>query len=480
MKFQAPPGVFDIVPEDPKTPWKASPLWEHVETVMKTLSKNYGYREIRTPIFERTELFLRGVGETTDIVSKEMYTFMDKGERSLTLRPEGTASVVRAALENNLIDAKGQKFFYTGPMFRYERMQAGRFRQFHQFGIEAYGNKSPEQDAEIIDLAFSIFKTLGIKNLKVTLSSLGDKPSREKYREALITYLKNHFDKLSEDSKERLEKNPLRVLDSKDPADKAIVQDAPSLLDFLSEECVEHFEKVKQCLEDLDIPYIVDSRLVRGLDYYQKTVFEIISEDLGAHNTLCGGGRYDGLVEELGGPVTPCTGFGIGIERTLQVMLKQEVYKPAANALLMYLIPMGTAAKREAFKIAHHLRSLGISCEIDLDDRKVGKAFSRASDLGAKFVTVLGDNELSTGEIEIKELSTGNKKSLSLKSLSRILLIEKGSVPFLELYETMTRPFDDVREKDFFLSRIDDSIGATQKITEQLKLAVTSLQDHLE
>lgn len=421
MGIQAPPGVFDIVPEDSKNRWKESYLWAHVENVMKEMALLYGFKEIRTPIFEKTELFCRSVGEATDIVSKEMYTFKDRGERDLTLRPEGTAAVLRAVIENKLLDKQSLKLFYIGPMFRYERAQAGRFRQFHQFGIEAFGNGSPEQDAEIIDLAYSLYVKLGVKGLKVKLGSLGNKESRNQYRSALIEFLQNHLTSLSEESRIRFEKNPLRILDSKDEKDQEILKEAPSLLNFLSSECVAHFEGVKNALTSLDIPFEVDDRLVRGLDYYQKTVFEIISSDLGAHNTLCGGGRYDGLLKELGGPDLPCTGFAIGIERTLQVMLKQEVALPPKESPVLYVIPMGEKGRKEAFKLVNSLRRLGLKSEMHFEEGKVGKGFAKASDLGSRYALALGERELETGTLEIKDLISGNKHALPLASLPQFL-----------------------------------------------------------
>lgn len=479
-QYSAPPGVFDILPEDLKDCWKESGRWQYVENAMKKAAEAYGFREIRTPLFERTELFTRSVGETSDIVSKEMYTFLDKGGRSLTLRPEGTAPVVRAAIENRLLEGKSQKFYYFGPMFRYERAQAGRYRQFHQFGVEAYGNGRPEQDAEIIDLAYSIYRTLGIKNLKVSLSSLGDKECRETYKVALLDYLKKHHGDLSEDSRTRFENNPLRVLDSKSPQDRKIVENAPSILNFLNEVDKAHFEKLKSILQSLQIPLELDDKLVRGLDYYQKTVFEIVSEDLGAQNAICGGGRYDGLVRALGGPDVPCTGFAAGLERTLQVMLKQDLPFQRPCPPVLYLIPLGEPALSWSIKTAHELREKGIGCEVDLDERKVGKAFGRASELGAKWAAAIGERELSEQVIELKELATQIKTVIPFKSLIRILQIDHNSKPFLVLYEQMLRPFENDLEKDFFLKRILNNIDVMHNLSEELKKAMTSLKDYIK
>ncbi|MCB1113737.1 MAG: histidine--tRNA ligase [Chlamydiia bacterium] len=425
MTYQAPPGVFDIIPQDLKNPWKNSKAWAHVECIMSELAKVYGYSEIRTPIFEKTDLFKRGVGEETDIVSKEMYTFQDRGDRSLTLRPEGTAPVVRALIENSLLAKRELKVFYLGPMFRYERMQAGRFRQFNQFGIEAFGRAEPEQDAEVIALSYEIFKKLGIKGLKVKLSSLGDLEARRRFKEDLVTFLKQHLEGLSEDSKRRVETNPLRVLDSKDEGDRKILKSAPSLHDHLSPESLAHFEKVQALLKALNIPFEIDDCLVRGLDYYESTVFEIVSEDLGAQNALGGGGRYDGLLEQLGGERLPSIGFALGVERTLQVMLKQGVLDTSPQGLELYLIPMGEEAVKKAFTLIHALREMGIACDLRLAQSKVGKGFSRADELGARYAAALGERELESNTLELKKLSSGEKTEVSFQELSTFLKITK-------------------------------------------------------
>ena len=479
MGFQAPPGVYDIIPGSASEPWKEVSRWQYVEALMREEAEAFGYREIRTPIFERTELFTRSVGTGTAIVSNEMYTFVDKGERSLTLRPEGTASVVRAACENRLLEGKNQKFYYFGPMFRYERMQAGRYRQFYHFGLEAYGNGGAEQDAEIIDFAHTLFWRLGIRNLKIKINSIGDKEARETYKKAFLEYLRGHFDQLSEESRKRFEANPLRVLDSKDPQDKAIVNGAPSILDFLSEECRTHFERLQTLLKEYEIPFEIDPRLVRGLDYYQKTVFEILSEDLGAQNALCGGGRYDGLAKELGGPDVPCSGFALGIERVLQTMLKQETYFPPPKAPLLYFIPIGGEALEWCLSKAHELRRRALSCEVDIDGRKVGKGFARAADMGATWACAVGSSELDSHRLELKELATGTKMAISIESLERILQIEKDTEPFMSLFQRMYGPFKTAEEKAFFLQRIEDRIAVTRDLTDKLKQAMVSLKDYL-
>lgn len=291
-KFQIPKGTFDILPYGAEEAWQLSDLWQYAERVIRQTAAEYGYREIRTPIYEKTELFKRGVGETTDIVMKEMFTFEDRSQRSMSLRPEGTASVARAFVEHNLAQmGSTHKFYYIGPMFRYERPQSGRYRQHHQFGVEAYGVAGPEQDAEVIDLLVQIYKRLGLKNLKVHVNTVGDAESRKEYREALLRYLKPHFENLSADSQVRFEKNPLRILDSKDPKDKEIVRSAPSILNHLTPEAKAHFQRLCHLLDQIGVPYEVDDRIVRGLDYYQKTVFEVLTQDLGAQNTIGAGGR---------------------------------------------------------------------------------------------------------------------------------------------------------------------------------------------
>src|SRR3990167_6362931 len=311
MKIQAPKGTFDILPYGTEAPWLLSALWQHVEKVARDVATQYGYQEIRTPLYESTELFNRGVGETSDIVTKEMFTFQDKGGRSISLRPEGTASVMRSVIENHLFDrGPVHKFFYIGPMFRYERPQSGRYRQHHQFGTEAIGIAAPQQDVETIDLLLEFYRRIGLKSLKVLINTVGDAASRASFRAALLQFLTPHLEELSSDSKLRFEKNPLRILDSKDPKDKEIIASAPSILDHLSPEAKEHFSSVCRSLDTLQIPYEVDPRIVRGLDYYNKTVFEIVSTDLGSQGTVGAGGRYDGLLKTFGGPDLPSIGFG--------------------------------------------------------------------------------------------------------------------------------------------------------------------------
>ncbi len=347
MDYSTPKGTFDILPFEPQEEdkWRESDRWQHLEEVMRKTSNDYGFREIRTPIFEKTELFVRGVGESSDIVTKEMYTFIDRGERSMTLRPEGTASVIRAFVEKKLYAQPGlHKYFYIGPMFRYERPQAGRYRQLHQFGAEAIGICSPEQDVELIDMACEIYRRLGLKNLSVQINSVGDAPSRAAYREALAHFLKPFLPALSADSQVRFTKNILRILDSKDPNDQKILKEAPTLEQYLTPEAKAHFDRVLKLLDALQISYAVNPKLVRGLDYYNETVFEISSEVLGAQNAIGGGGRYDGLTEAIGGPSLPSVGFATGMERILQTMLKQDAPFPSTPHPRVFFIPIGSAA----------------------------------------------------------------------------------------------------------------------------------------
>lgn len=422
MNMSIAPGVFDILPNDPKEAWRCIHLWTFLEAQIRQVAAEYGFQEIRTPIFERTELFQRGVGETTDIVSKEMYTFLDKGNRSMSLRPEGTAAVMRAFIEHQLHQsAPIHKFFYISPMFRYERAQAGRYRQHHQFGVEAIGSPTPEQDVELIDMLHTLYTRLGLKNLQVNVNSIGDSQSRQAFRDALKSYLKEHYERLSADSKTRFETNPLRILDSKDPMDKEITANAPSILDFLNEESRAHFDKVLHLLKLLQIPFKVNPLLVRGLDYYNKTVFEIVAGELGAQNSVAGGGRYDGLIKSLGGPDLPATGFGTGLERVIQTMLKQEVPLPRPYAPAVFLIALGEKAKEVCFSLLHSLRKQGVTALMDFSDRKINKLMQYASNIGSGHVVVIGDDEIASGDIELKDMATGTKQKLPLDQLAQAL-----------------------------------------------------------
>jgi histidyl-tRNA synthetase len=422
MKYPIPPGVFDIIPVDSHEFWKSSYLWVFVEEIIRKTVSDYGYQEIRTPLFERTELFQRSVGDTSDIVSKEMYTFEDKGGRSLSLRPEGTAPVMRAFIEHHLDQtAPIQKLYYIAPMFRYERAQAGRYRQHHQFGAEAIGNGTPEQDAELIDLLYTLYQRLGLKNLSLFINSIGDAASRQAFRQALKDYLAPHVPLLSPDSQVRFEVNPLRILDSKDPRDMAIVAHAPSILDFLSDDEKGHFEDLKRLLTLLKIPYQVNPLLVRGLDYYNKSVFEVVAGELGAQNSIGGGGRYDGLLQTLGGPNLPSIGFGTGIERILQTMINQNVTLPHREHPTLFLIPLGEKAKMACFEILHTLRQQGIPSQMDFSGKKVGKLLQYADQIGSTYVAVIGDHELDSQEVELKHMTTGQKIKIPLTELIHTL-----------------------------------------------------------
>lgn len=431
MQYSIPKGVFDILPRDPDSEgaWRESHLWQYVEQIIRETARAYGFQEIRTPIFERTELFIRGVGESSDIVSKEMYTFEDKGGRSLTLRPEGTASVMRAFMEKRLEQQPGvQKYYYLSPMFRYERPQAGRYRQHHQFGAEAIGDGSAERDVEVIDLLLEVFRRLELKNLSVVINSIGDEETRANFRAALKDFLAPKLSQLSADSQVRFEKNPLRILDSKDPEDKRILQGAPSILDLLSSDAKEHFERVQMLLRKLNIHFTIDPKLVRGLDYYNKTVFEITSGQLGAQNSVGGGGRYDGLLASLGGPALPAVGFGAGLERIIQTMLGQNVRLPSRPAPLLFLIPIGPAAKDYCFELAFQLRHQGIAVEMDWNSKKVGASLQLADALGARYALVLGEEELSGRTVKLKELKTRQETPLSLEELPIFLGQNQGAI----------------------------------------------------
>lgn len=469
MSIPIPPGVFDILPSS-KEPWRNSHLWDYVESVIRKAACEYGYREIRTPLFERTELFQRGVGETSDIVSKEMYTFQDKGGRSMSLRPEGTAPVMRSFVENTLEQTPiCHKLFYIAPMFRYERSQAGRYRQHHQFGAEAIGNDSPEQDVELIDLIHTVYKRLGLSHLQLYINSIGDAECRINYRRALQDYLKASFSQLSADSQTRFNSNPLRILDSKDPNDQKLLEKAPSILDFLTDSCRDHFEQVQKLLTQLKIPFKVNPRLVRGLDYYNRMVFEIVAGELGAQNSVAGGGRYDGLMKQLGGPDLPCAGFGAGMERIIQTLLKQEVTIPSAPRPTLFLIALGEEAKKACFETLHQLRQQGIAAQMDFTNRKLGKVMQYADQLQAKYVAVVGEDELRAQKVELKEMATGTSMKVSLFNLQRILRVDENWENYLSVWKEMAEPFSDQSEAEFFISKLSHSIKETQKLADELQ-----------
>ncbi|KRM62482.1 histidyl-tRNA synthetase [Paucilactobacillus vaccinostercus DSM 20634] len=416
MRYQRPKGTADILPEE-------SEKWHFVEETARLLFADYQYREIRTPLFENFEIFSRSAGDTSDVVTKEMYDFHDKGDRHVALRPEGTAGVVRAYVENKLYGpehTKPYKAFYIGPMFRYERPQSGRQRQFHQIGVEAFGSDSPALDVEVIAMALAYFKQLGIDGLRVAVNSLGDTQSRADYRQALIDYLKPHYDELSADSQERLEKNPLRVLDSKEPEDQQFVADAPSILDYLTDEARSHFEQVKQLLDVLGIDYVVDPTMVRGLDYYNHTIFEVMvqSKALGhGYTTVCGGGRYSGLVKELGGPDDAGVGFAIGLERLMLLLADKGIEVPDGHQLDVYVVGIGDETNVETLKLVQAIRGFGFSANRDFLGRKPKAQFKSANKENASFVITIGQSELESRTAHFKSMVTSEEVSLPLDDL---------------------------------------------------------------
>ncbi|MCJ1996292.1 histidine--tRNA ligase [Lactococcus piscium] len=413
MKLQRPKGTNDILPGE-------SEKWQFVEETMRQVFAAYHFSEIRTPIFEHYEVISRSVGDTTDIVTKEMYDFYDKGDRHITLRPEATAPVVRAYVENKKFAPEVQKPFkvyYTGPMFRYERPQAGRLREFHQIGVENFGSKNPATDVETIAMAKAFFDQLGVQNIKLVINSLGDSNTRKVYREALIGYLEQHLDNLSTDSKRRLHENPLRVLDSKEKADIEIVKDAPSILDFLSEASQTHLADVTAMLDSLSITYQVDQNMVRGLDYYNDTIFEFMTDIKGKELTLCGGGRYDSLVSYFDGPDTPGFGFGLGVERLLMVLEAQGVTLPVAQTLDVYVVVLGASANHAALKLVQSLRNQGYAVERDFLNRKIKQQFKSAEEFGAKTIITLGESEVESGDITVKNNVTRTEVVTTLATI---------------------------------------------------------------
>ncbi|MDN3018655.1 histidine--tRNA ligase [Paenibacillus sp. BSR1-1] len=413
MAISIPRGTQDILPGEIEK-------WQLIEQKARELCEKYQYQEIRTPIFEHTDLFLRGVGDTTDIVQKEMYTFEDRGGRSITLRPEGTAAVVRSFVEKKMFGYANQpvKLYYMGPMFRYERPQAGRFRQFVQFGIEALGSNDPAIDAEVISLAMNLYKEMGLRKLKLIINSLGDKESRTAHREALVNHFKPRIGEFCHDCQNRLEKNPLRILDCKQDRDHELMKSAPSILEYLNDYSKAYFEKLQKYLTQLDIPFEVDTNLVRGLDYYNHTAFEIMSnaEGFGAITTLCGGGRYNGLAEEIGGPETPGIGFALSIERFIAALKAEGIELEINEGIDCYLASLGDEAKDYTVSLLQQLRLAGFSAERDYLDRKIKAQFKAADRLKAKYVAILGDDELKNNKINVKNMATGEQEEIALES----------------------------------------------------------------
>ena len=414
MKLQKPKGTQDILPAD-------SAKWQYVENVARETFKKYNYGEIRTPMFEHYEVISRSVGDTTDIVTKEMYDFHDKGDRHITLRPEGTAPVVRSYVENKLFAPEVQKpvkVYYIGSMFRYERPQAGRLREFHQLGVECFGSKTPATDVETIAMAYQLFTTLGIKDVTLHLNSLGNTESRLAYRQALIDYLTPMRESLSKDSQRRLDENPLRVLDSKEKEDKVAVENAPSILDYLDEESQTHFDEVRAMLDSLNIPYVIDTNMVRGLDYYNHTIFEFITTIDKSELTICAGGRYDSLVEYFGGPETAGFGFGLGLERLLLVLDKQGIELPVEESLDVYIAVLGSGANGKALELVQAIRYQGFKAERDYLGRKIKAQFKSADTFKAKTVITLGESEVESGEVNVKNNATREEVTVSFEELT--------------------------------------------------------------
>lgn len=390
---------------------------QYIESTALDVAERFGFKEIRTPVFEHTELFQRGVGDTTDVVQKEMYTFDDKGGRSITLRPEGTAGAARSFLENGLCnETLPQKVCYLTSCYRYEKPQAGRLREFHQFGVECFGAQSPLADAEIISLANTFFKELGVKDLTLEINSIGCPTCRAEYHKALKTYFEGRKDELCDTCKDRLERNPMRILDCKSPVCSEIAKDAPVVLDYLCNECREHFEKVKSYLNAQNIAFKVNPRIVRGLDYYTKTVFEFISESIGAQGTVCGGGRYDGLIEELGGQKTPSLGFGLGIERLMLLMEAQGCEFPKESMPDLFIAALGEKAQLKAVEIANDMREEGFTCLYDVNGRGLRAQMKYANKLGAKYTIVLGDDEVESGIAKLKNMESGEETEIALQT----------------------------------------------------------------
>jgi len=412
-QITAPRGTADILPADS---WK----WQTVERIARKVAALYHYAEIRTPIFEHTELFHRGVGETSDIVNKEMYTFEDRGQRSITLRPEGTAGVVRAMIENNLLSDQGSraKVFYLGPNFRYERPASGRLRQHHQFGVEAFGVAAPEQDVECILLQMDFYRRCGVKDLELQVNSLGDRESKSRYRDVLVAYLTPKQAQLGEDSQRRLTTNPLRILDSKDPRDQEACQGAPPAADSLSDKSRSHFERVQALLAGAAVPFKVNPGLVRGFDYYTETLWEVVAGGLGAQNALGGGGRYDNLVEQLGGRPTPGVGFGSGIERLLLALEGQGVALPRAEPPLIWLVAIGDAALAANLKLLADLRGAGFACDMDPTGRSAKAQFRLADREKATLCITVGENELTANTVVVKVLASGEQSTVPRSDLA--------------------------------------------------------------
>lgn len=412
MLTNAPRGTKDILPDTVGD-------WNYVEGEIRELCRRFGYSEIRTPIFEHTELFQRGIGEGTDVVDKEMYTFTDRGERSITLRPENTASAVRAYLQNKLYAQSNLvKLFYIGSMFRYDRPQAGRMREFHQFGVEALGEANPAVDAEVILLAMNLLEGLGLKDLELSINSVGCPKCRSKYRTMLQDFFRDKLEDLCEDCRSRFERSPLRILDCKKDSDKPYMADAPKITDCLCEECADHFAKLKELLTSAGISFTHDSRLVRGLDYYTKTAFEIKYPPLGAQSAVAGGGRYDGLIEEMGGNPTPAVGFATGLERLLLALESQNLLPEKNRSVDAYVVALGETAQAEGFKLLNSLRQQGLSAAMDFAGRSMKAQMKQANKLGAKYSVILGEDEIAEGVVMLRSMEDSSQEKVPMNQVA--------------------------------------------------------------
>ena len=411
-----PKGTKDVLPNE-------SYKWHYIENIVRDITDKYGFLEIRTPSFEHTELFLRGVGETTDIVNKEMYTFEDKGKRSITLKPEGTAGVARAYVENGLAELpQPMKMYYITPVFRYERPQAGRLREHHQFGVELYGSDSPYADVEVISVAKALFDRVGIKDLELNINSIGCPVCRAEYNKALKEYLSAHIENMCPTCKERLDKNPLRILDCKEERCKAINVNAPKVLDYLCDDCKTHHEKVQEILKSIGINFKINPSIVRGLDYYTKTVFEFVSTSIGAQGTVCGGGRYNNLVKEVGGKPTPAVGFGMGIERLIMVLEALGLPIGESEIPSVYVAPLSQNELSYAYGVVAKLRAKGVSSDTDIVGRSLKAQMKYAGKRGYKFVIVLGESEIKEGVAKIKIMATGEEVAININNLAEEIL----------------------------------------------------------
>ena len=416
MDIKAPKGTRDLLPQE-------SYKWQYLENGIREITKRFNYKEIRTPMFEHTELFQRGVGDTTDVVQKEMYTFLDKGERSITLRPEGTAGAARSFIEHGLAGGpQPTKMDYLAlSVFRYENPQAGRLREHHQFGVEVFGAKDATTDAEVINLAWTVLNHFGVHNLELNINSIGCPNCRPQYNAALVEYFRAREDELCETCRERLEKNPLRILDCKEEKCKKVAAGAPRIIDSLCEDCQEHFAHLQSYLSEIGIPFKINPYIVRGLDYYTKTVFEIISHEIGAQGTVCGGGRYDGLLHQIGGPEMPGVGFGMGMERLLMVMEGAGIEIPRPEELKVFLCTMGEQARTYGFGLLKRLRDAGISADMDHSARSLKAQMKYANKLQAQYAAVLGEDELNRGVIKLRNMAASEEREISLETLAEEL-----------------------------------------------------------